>query len=235
MRSLNRAGWSLIELLVVISLAGLLAGVVSGVVLIAARTARGQVVALDAARTQGALLAWWRIDLRDSEAGDVAVPADDRLVAHHPVGSALPCERVGNDLLIARLEWGDARDPDPSRDEAWLLRDAATAAWDESPLLAVTSSNCPDGRAALRLSFVTLPGVVQLLRIVEPVQLRLYRSGISWWLGLAPSDGSTPVQPFAGPVIPAGSRFVRDNSGVHVFVQPAGSVAREFLAPLSDP
>ena len=232
---MTRRGWTLLELLVVLLIATILAALVSSVVAAAARAATRQASALDRERSQLAITAWWRAGLRDSESGDVAVPANDRVVAHHPVGAGVPCRLAGAELWIARAGWRGTRDPEPGRDEAWLLVDVVAAAWDEVAIVAVGSGSCPGGEPALRLALSSAVVAVQLVRVVEPVQLRIYRSGFSWWLGLAPADGSSPVQPFAGPVDPAASGFSRDTSGVRGVVQSASGRVLRLLAPLYPP
>ena len=232
---MSRRGWTVVELLVVVTVSAVLAALVSGVVIASARVAARQASSLEHDRTGLTVAAWWHVDLRDSESGDVAVPAADRLVAHHPVGAAVPCLASGADILIARADWRGGRDPEPARDELWLLTDVTTSAWDEAPLVAVASGLCPGGAPAIRLTLAATVAAVQLVRVVEPLQMRLYRSGNGWWLGLAPADGATPVQPFAGPIAVAVSGFARDTSGVHVFVQPAAGRLFELHAPLPSP
>lgn len=235
MRAVNRCGFMLFELLVTLLLTTLLAAIVGSAVVALASSARRHARALDQQRSEAAVAAWWRADLRDSEAGDVTVPVSDRLLAHHPVGGGVPCFVSGASLWIARSDWRGLRDPEPGRDELWLLTTAAPATWDAATFFAVGGGNCPDGTAALRLTLGTPAATVLLARAVEPVQVRLYRSGSSWWFGLAPADGSAPVQPFAGPLDPLASRFVRDSSGVHVFMQSPVGRALELLAPLPTP
>ncbi|MES2305562.1 MAG: prepilin-type N-terminal cleavage/methylation domain-containing protein [Gemmatimonadota bacterium] len=235
MRSLTRAGVTLLELMLVLVVAAILAALVTTVVVASAKSAQRQSLALDEQRSLAAVAAWSRADLRDGEPGDVAVPAADRLVAHHPVGAGAPCRVSGAELYISRASWRATRDPEPGRDELWLLTSATTPAWDEPPFVAVGTSTCPDGSAALHLTLGVAVAPVLLVRAVEPVQLRLYRSGSRWWVGMAPADGSSPVQPIAGPFDPAGSRFAMDSGGVHIFVQPAARRAAEFFAPLPPP
>ncbi|MEO5799790.1 MAG: prepilin-type N-terminal cleavage/methylation domain-containing protein [Gemmatimonadales bacterium] len=235
MRTLKCCGFSLVELLLVIVVAGILAALVTTVVVASARSAQRQTLALEEQRSLAAVAAWSRADLRDGEPGDIAVPAPDRLVAHHPVGAGAPCKVSGAELWVGRSSWRGTRDPEPGRDELWLLTSAITPAWDEPPFIAIGASTCPDGSAALHLTLGVAVAPVMLVRAVEPVQLRLYRSGSRWWFGMAPADGSTPVQPIAGPFDPAGSRFAMDSGGVHIFVQAATGRAAEFFAPLPPP
>jgi prepilin-type N-terminal cleavage/methylation domain-containing protein len=232
---MTRRGWTLLELLVVLLLSALLATLVTVVIAGAARAAARQAGALDRERSEAALSWWWRAVLRDAEAGDIAVPSLDRIVAHLPVGAAAPCSQMGSTLWIARSAWGGSRDPEAGRDLVWLLTEPRTAAWDRLAILAVDNDHCPGGEAAFRLSLsaAALPGL--LVRVVEPLQLRLYLSGAKGWLGLAPADGSTSVQPFAGPIELAASWFARDSGGVRAFVQSAQGPLLQLVAPVAVP
>ena len=232
---MNRRGWTLLELLVVVLLSTLLAALVFGAVAGAARSATLQRRALDRERTQAALGAWWRAAFRDGESGDVSLPAIDRIVVQLPVGVAVPCQQAGAELWIARAAWRGSRDPEAGRDQLWLLTEPVTAAWQGLAILGVSSDVCPGGETALRLLLSAPVGAGLLVRVVEPTELRLYRSGAKGWLGLAPADSSSSVQPFAGPVDVASSWFSRDSGGVRALVQPAAGPPLRLLAPLAMP
>jgi type II secretory pathway pseudopilin PulG len=231
----NRRGWTLVELLVVALLSTLLAALVFGAVAGAARSATLQRRALDRERTQTALGAWWRTAFRDVQSGDVSLSAIDRVVAPLPVGAAAPCFQAGAELWIARAAWRGSRDPEAGRDQLWLLTEPVPAAWQALAILGVSSDVCPGAEPALRLLLSAPAGPGLLARVVEPTELRLYRSGANGWLGLAPADSSATVQPFAGPVDLATSWFSRDSGGVRAFVQPASGPPFRLLAPLAMP
>lgn len=235
MRAVSRRGWTLLELLIVLVLTIILAALVGSVIAAIARSATRQARALNLERTQVALAAWWRADFRDGDAGDVVVPTNNQIVTRHPVGAGVPCQSVGTDLWIARTDWRGARDPESGRDEAWLLTDVLTAAWSDVAIVAVGSGSCPSGEPALRLTLGAAILPVQLARVVEPVELRIYRSGPSGWLGLAPADGSASVQPFAGPVDPVASGFSQDSSGVQALIQHRSGQRFRLNAPLMWP
>lgn len=232
---MNRRGWTLLELLAVVLLSTLLAALVFGAVAGMARAATLQRRALDRERTQAALGAWWRAAFRDGESGDVVLPAVDRVVVPLPVGAAAPCRQAGAELWIGRAAWRGSRDPEAGRDLLWLLTEPVPAAWQGLAILGVSSDACPSGEPALRLLLSAPVGAGLLVRVVEPTELRLYRSGAKGWLGLAPADSSAPVQPFAGPIDVAASWFSRDSGGVRAFVQPASGPPLRLAAPLATP
>jgi len=232
----TRRGWTLVELVVVVLLSTLLAALVFAGVAGAARSATRQRRALDRERTEAALGAWWRAVFRDGQSGDVSLPAIDRIVARLPVGAAVPCWQSGAELWIARAGWQGSRDPEAGRDQLWLLVDSTTTTWAERAIFNVSNDVCPGGGPAVRLLLSGTAGVGLLARVVEPIELRLYLSGTAGWLGLAPADSSSPVQPFAGPVIVTASWFSRDSGGVRAIVQPAsGGPPLRLLAPLVMP
>lgn len=222
-------------MLVTLLLCAMLAGLVAGAVAGTARSAGGQQRALNRERIGSTVSAWWRTVLWDAEGSDVEVPSSAAINASLPVGVGSPCALLADTIFIARTEWSGERDPEAGRDQLWLLRDAAIGVWDDGTLLTVGSGRCPDGTAALRLLLASPSGAVQLVRVLEPIQLRIYRSSGVGWFGQAPADGSSPVQPTAGPVEFTTSQFTRDSSGVHVFLQPTVGPGLWLNAPLGVP
>ncbi len=223
------------ELLVTMLLCAVLAALVAGAVAGVARGAARQQQALNRERVGSTVSAWWRNALRDADASDVQLPSLTTLEVSLPVGAGAPCVVNADTVLIARAEWSGERDPEAGRDRLWLLGDAAAGSWQDVDLLVTGTGRCPDGTAALRLLLTVPPGTVALVRAVEPVQLRIYRSAGSAWVGEAPADGSSPVQPVAGPVDFLTSQFTRDSSGVHAFLQPAAGPGVWLHAPLGGP
>ncbi|MEP6590942.1 MAG: hypothetical protein ABJC19_07150 [Gemmatimonadota bacterium] len=232
---MTRRGWSAVEVLVVVALAALLASLCTAVITASARAAVRQRRALDRERLGQTVGAWWRAALRDAEGGDVEVASPVAITMKQPVGGGAVCWSDADTLRIARTEWRASRDPEPGRDLLWLLRDAVQGQWEAAELLLARAGRCPDGALALELLLATPVATVQLVRVVEPLQLRLYRSGVAAWLGEAPADGSSPVQPVAGPVVLPASQFTRDSSGVHVLMQPAWGGVLLLNAALSPP
>jgi hypothetical protein len=116
------------------------------------------------------------------------------------------------------------------RDRVLVLIDGA-APWRSAALLDVTAALCPDGRPAWRLQLSAMADSARLVRVLEDVVLRRYASGGSEWLGLAPAGGGSVVQPFAGPLLPAASRFARVGDLLRVDLV-AGAGTRSVAIPL---
>lgn len=207
MRALTRRGVTLLELLVVVALLGLLGVLVSAVVIGASRVAARHVGALALERTAQVATVFLHHELRDARWEDVAVTAAAVWLAR-PVGDGAACDASGTSLWLRRDGWRGDRAPEVARDRLLLLTDGQ-ADWRGAVLNSVATSLCPDGRPAWHLTLGAPADSVRLLRVVEDVVVRRYGSGGTEWLGLAPADGSSPVQPFAGPLWSGASRFAR--------------------------
>lgn len=227
---------TLIELLVGLSLLALLGGLAVATVEGPARSGAHAVAVLDVARTTSTTGALLRQELRDADSLDVSIASGTRLMLARPVGDAAVCGTVGSALLILRADWSGARLPEAAHDQAWVLVDPLGETWDSMAIAAVGTGQCPaDGSPALRL---TLPAPVVnplMVRVVEPTELSVYRSGTADWLGLAPADGSASVQPFAGPLRAGASHFNRFGAALHLFVAMSPLNDTTIVIPLGSP
>lgn len=199
-----RRGTTLVELLIAIALLGLVALFTVGTVRAIGTIARRAVDAAATRRGVTALHTLLRHDLTEATSTDVVV-APPAIHYPRPVGAAAACAISSATTTIPQNRWRGARMPAAGRDDAWLLTDV-DGLWQRATVVAVATTSCPDGRAAWNLTFdrsVVLP----LVRVIEPVRLAVYRSGVADWLGLAPSTGITPIQPFAGPIAAAGATW----------------------------
>lgn len=230
MRTLTRRGVTLLELLVVVTLLGLLGVMVSAVVVGASRVAARHVGALALERTTQVATVLLHHELRDARWLDVAV-ASAAVWLSRPVGDGVACDAGGTSLWLRRDGWRGDRAPEVARDRLLLLADGLTD-WRGAALNNVAAALCPDGSPAWRLTLSTAADSVQLLRVLEDVVVRRYPSGGAEWLGLAPADGSSPVQPFAGPLWSGASRFARVGDLLRVDLA-ARTGSRTFSIPVS--
>jgi len=230
MRSLTRRGVTLLELLVVMTLLGLLGVMVSAVVVGASRVAARHLGALSLERTAQVAAVFLQHDLRDALWTDLSV-ATASVRLPRPVGDGVICQASGNSLWLRRDPWSGDRAPEAGRDRLLLLTDGQ-ATWRGSGLQAVVAALCPDGSAAWRLDLSAVTDSVQLARVLEDVVLRRYAAGGSEWLGLAPADGSSPVQPFAGPLLSGASRFARVGDLLRVDLMTSAGV-RDVVIPVA--
>ncbi len=197
MRPLDRAGFSLLELLLVLLLALASATAAHQIVRLAAGAVRLAHAHNSATRDGVTVWALFNHDLRAAARADLDSPNPVTLELPRPVGEGPVCQQAANSTLI---RWHGERTPDPDRDRAWLLADSNSATWLERGIVSVTMANCPDGGAALHLILSTTIPTVAAVRVAEPSRIRSYTSGGQHWLGLEPSDGAVSIQPFAGPI-----------------------------------
>jgi len=224
MRAVTRAGVTLFELLLVLTLLGLLGVLVSAVVVGASRGAARHVGGLSLERTAQVATVFMQHELRDARGDELAVTAASVWLSR-PVGDGVVCQAGGSSLWLRRDAWRGERAPEAGRDRLLLLTDGDTP-WRGAALLDVSGALCPDGSPAWRLGLSAATDSAQLLRVLEDVVLRRYASGGAEWFGLAPADGSSPVQPFAGPLLVGASRFARVGDLLRVdLVAPAGNRA----------
>lgn len=235
----NRRGLSLLEVLIALSLTGVVALLAWSILQTAAFHLRDRSerigmehslrVASSAARALLESLG------HDSTAGpDLALVAPDAFIARAVRGSGVLCGASPGSLLVRTGPdwWTELRAPRAGRDslmvgtisgpERW-----ATAALDAAP----QSGSCPDGAPALKLPAGLAPpdlaviGVGSPVRVFEPMELRAYSSGGAEWLGMRGMSSAGSIQPLAGPFSGPGVKFsYYSRAGVAVTVP--GAVAR---------
>jgi prepilin-type N-terminal cleavage/methylation domain-containing protein len=225
----GRHGVTLLELLLAITLLALVGAVVTTVIVAASRVAGRATNQLALERTVHTAQALLGQELRDADWGDVSVGAD-AIRLPRTIGAGTPCASAAGSVVVAREAWEGERAPEAGRDFLRVL-DAETAAWQEGAVTDVLDATCPSGAPAWRLVSSAASVAVAAVRVVERVVLRRYVAGSAEWLGLAPADGSSPVQPFAGPLLPGFSRFARVGEVLQLeLVAVAG--ARTLALPL---
>jgi len=198
---MNRRGFSLIEMVVVVTIIGFLSVGIGLTLRAAATSTRTAVEGLGRARDLSTTLALLRTSTLGADTADLAAGVRDTLDFDRRVGEGAPCSSGGGVVTIADAPDRFERPPEASRDQLLILTALEPASWERRPLLGVATSRCPDLRPALALTIA--PGGPALwLRIVTPVRMRAYRSGGATWLGLEDRGGPATLQPFAGPIVP---------------------------------
>ena len=218
--SLNRRGISLLELLVALTLAALLALLTSN--LLATSTLhlrdRSERMAQEQSlrSASGALRSALESLGHDSAGGaDLSAPAPSGLSARAVRAAGVLCSAAPG-LLVARADtawWRALRAPVAGRDSVLAARlDRPT--WGSFELRAAPGGTfCPDGSRGIALP-VTADSLALLgiglgspIRVFEPVELRLYSAAPDLWIGLRLLATTQAIQPFAGPMAPNGLAF----------------------------
>ena len=192
--------------------------------------------------------------------GDLAQIGPEVLQYRATRATGWVCGRTSDGLLLASGLLRALRLPVSGRDSALLLVPAGdSVGWVAQPVIAPPrTGTCPsDGAQALvvpipagTLDAAVIPGP---LLVFEVMELRAYRSGTDWWLGLRSVSSGETIQPVTGPFTAAGVLFrfldeagaeVTDPSQVRriaVFLrgpasrsQGIGSGARAFQTGLAD-
>ncbi|MGH7593790.1 MAG: PulJ/GspJ family protein [Gemmatimonadales bacterium] len=224
-------GSTLVELLVALAVLGIFAGAVTATLVGTSRAALRETRSLLGGRALGSLQGFLQQELRDAGLGDVAILSTTRLALSRPIGEALPCAVSDTAVLIADTAWTGTRSPQAVRDSAWLLVDPVAGSWQAAAITAVVSDRCPvSNAAALRLAVAGGTGTV-MLRVMEPVELRAYRSGVADWFGLA--SATAALQPFSGPLAPATSQWTLFPGRLETALQPADGAPAVVTIPLA--
>ncbi len=220
---LNRAGFSLMELVVALVLSAflaLLAGRILSRAAAGVRTAAERQSASHALHTTvGALRGV--LEGIDPSRNDLLAFGPSGLTARVVRGQSVVCDWVPGVAVARRGHgwWTSARDPVPGRDSLAVAR-STPGEWLILPLHApLLARPCPDGSPGL-----AFPGLDSLaggsvgpgapIRFFEPVEIRSYSSSGSQWAGIRLVATGEVIQPLAGPFGWPGLELeFRDGSG----------------------
>jgi hypothetical protein len=223
----NRRGLGLLEALIALSLTGVVAVLTWSILQSAAfrlrdrseRMAMEHSLRVAAQATRAALEPLGR----DSTAGaDLASIGPDGFVARAARGSGVVCAADATSLSVrAAPDWWSAlRVPVAGRDSVMVGTVAEPARWVAADLLGPPGGGtCPDGMRALILPAALAPadladiGPGSPIRVFEHMELRVYGSTGSDWLGERSVSSGGTIQPLAGPFTAAGLTFSFFSSG----------------------
>jgi len=233
----RRRGVTLVELIVVLTIAGILLGALGRVLWAGMRFYQAQSQILDVRQNVRAVAQILPIELRELDAGDgdIVAMSDTAVTVKAMRSFAVVCAppSVARAQVTVRnaLTYG-YRAMDAARDSVLVFREgdpglSADDRWLRAPIAAIAPAGCADGSAGTRLTLTSMVGgATQLdsvlqgapLRTFETVNYRLYGDGAgAWWFGVRThSAGSwSSTSPIAGPLRPRdGLRFeYRDDAG----------------------
>ncbi|MGQ0701510.1 MAG: type II secretion system protein [Gemmatimonadales bacterium] len=237
---MNRRGTGLVELVVAVALTGVLAGMAGSVLLRTAAQARQDGHRLGAEHALRVAASAVRAALEPAGPADLAAIAPAGFLTRVVRGGAVACAWTGAELLVRYGPgwWRALRSPVAGRDSLFIGRIDGPA-WIVAPLPAdPRSDRCPDGSPALAFA-VTLDsvtagsvGVGSPVRWFEPVELRIYTSSGSDWIGQRQVATGEVIQPLAGPLARGSSFDYLTRSGGPAASPPeVGAVSYTIAAP----
>jgi hypothetical protein len=219
--SLNRRGISLVELVVALTLTGLVAALSWSILADGAFRLRDRSERMSLEHSLRVVAAVVRAAMepvgQDSSAGnDLVIALPDRFITRTTHGSGALCAAtsVAFTARTASGWWSALRNPVPGRDSLLVERLSPPSIWEAVALSAVPFAGpCPDGSAGLVLPVIAdsaaLAGVGpgSPVRVFEQVEFSIYSSSGASWVGLRSLGSGGTVQPLAGPFSLGGLRF----------------------------
>ena len=221
----GRRGFTLVEIMVALAVTLIVTGAMYNLLLNTQRLTRTQSarVALQSSVRAGALIVANELGELNAMTGGSTSQNDVLAFGAHAVtyramrGIGFICQSAGPGVIrLARSSFSGHRDPQPGRDEALVFVPGDSATSSEDAWVAVkiavvaTTLACPGGGGpGITLTLSASPSPLLLeegtpVRLVEPMELRLYESGETWWLGARSVNTGEAIQPLVGPLAPQG-------------------------------
>jgi prepilin-type N-terminal cleavage/methylation domain-containing protein len=218
-------GFTLVEIMLALAVTLIVTGAMYNLLLNTQRLTRTQSarVAVQSSVRAGALIVANELSELNAISGGSTSQNDILALGAHAItyramrGIGFICQSAGTGVIrLARSSFSGHRDPQAGRDEALVFvpGDSATStddAWVTVKIAAVAATfACPGvGGPGITLTLSASPSPVLLeegtpVRLVEPMELRLYQSGESWWLGARSVNTGEAIQPLVGPLAPRG-------------------------------
>ena len=221
----TRRGFTLVEIMLALGVTLFITGAMYNLLLNTQRLTRTQSarVALQSSVRAGALIVANELRELNSASGGSTSQNDVLALGAHAVtyraarGVGFICQSAGPAVIrLARSSFLGHRDPQPGRDEALVFVPGDSAVGSEDTWVAVTIAGvattfaCPGGGGpGITLTLSSSPSPLLLedgtpVRVMEPMELRLYQSDVSWWLGARSVNTGEAIQPLVGPLASGG-------------------------------
>jgi prepilin-type N-terminal cleavage/methylation domain-containing protein len=218
---MTHRGFTLVEIVVALALTLIVTGSIHTLLLTTQRLSRAQAAQVDlqsSVRGGAHVIAYELRELNGVDGGstdqtDVVSISGTAITYRAARGMGFICESpLGTQIRIARSTFSGFRDPEPSRDAAYLFVEGSPAAgltdaWLPLAITGVaTNSNCPGvAGAAISIGISSGASIAGVpagtpLRIYETMELRLYQSSGEWWLGARSVSTGEAIQPVVGPL-----------------------------------
>ena len=242
----SKAGFTLIESMVALLLTVLLLALVYRLLVAQQRTASVQAQRVFLQANLRSAAAFISTDLRDVSTDsanlDLLAFAPESVTYRATRGSGIACRISPTSVELFGETYGAFRRPQPGRDSLQLYVAAGPGReWVSGPVTAVGLSAC-GGASSLRLSTLLDPvalaaasmGPLFPVRVFEVMQIKLYQSQGSYWLGARSVSAGEVIQPVLGPLESNGLSFTfRDSAGglvTRAFEVRSGEVVIRALA-----
>jgi prepilin-type N-terminal cleavage/methylation domain-containing protein len=249
MPPLTPRGATLPELLIALTLLGIIAATVAGVLRRTQDAYRAQTLTIDRAQNLRVASAFLPAELRELDAtdGDIEAMAPTAITIRAPRQLALLCRPPRSAGLpgVVALTVRDSprygmRDFNPRTDSLWALRADADSgdAWALGSITAVSTDSCPGGQPGRRLTVALDAEIASGAPILgfETLTYRLYRSSEDgrWYVG---QQVGADLQPVLGPVTRDGLAFAYFDSSGALTDQPnrVSLVEVRVRAPTMEP
>ncbi len=214
---MNRRGLGLLEVLIALTLTAVVSVLVWSILQSAAFRLRdrSERMAMEHALRVAAVALRTLLEPlgHDSTAGsDLALVAPDGFVARATRGSGVVCAVDPTKLVVRAAAgwWNALRVPVAGRDSVMVGSITEPSRWAVADLAGAPGpGKCPDGTEALLVPATFAPvdlasiGPGSPLRVFEPMELQVYSSGGTAWVGLRSVSSGGSIQPLAGPFIGA--------------------------------
>ena len=223
----GRRGFTLVEIMAALTVTLIVTGAMYNLLLNTQRLTRAQSarVALQSSVRAGALIVANELSELNSAIGGSTSQNDVLALGAHAVtyraarGVGFVCQAAGPGVIrLARSSFSAHRDPQAGRDDVLVFVPGDSAAGSGDTWVAVriagvaTTFACPDGNPGITLTLSASPSPLLLengtpVRVVEPMELRLYPSEETWWLGARSVNTGEAIQPLVGPLASDGFRL----------------------------
>ncbi len=222
-----RRGFTMVETMLALAVTLIVTGATYNLLLNTQRLTRAQSarVSLQSTVRAGALIVANELSELSAVSGgstlqnDVLAPGAHAITYRTARGVGFICQTAGPAVVrLARSSFSGHRDPQAGRDEALVFVPGDSAGspdtWVAVKISSVaTTFACPAGGGpgiTLTLSASPSPLLVEEgtpVRLVEPMELRLYQADDAWWLGARSVNTGEAIQPLVGPLASNGFRL----------------------------
>jgi prepilin-type N-terminal cleavage/methylation domain-containing protein len=214
-------GFTLVEIMLALGITLIITGAMYNLLLNTQRLTRAQSarVALQSSVRAGALIVANELGELNSASGgstsqnDVLSPGVHAVTYRAARGVGFICQTSSPGVIrLARSTFSGHRDPQAGRDDALVFVPGDSALGSSDAWVAVriagvaTTLGCPGGAGpGITLTLSASPSALLLeagtpVRLVEPMELRLYQTDETWWLGARSVNTGEAIQPLVGPL-----------------------------------